>query len=95
VFELLPRRVRRIFPRHPGMDRDSPFRERSLGRQNRDQRLRLVAFCGESGFRIGTGNFAHRNPAEAADKGADRATCASNLHSLSADVLKAEREIIL
>jgi hypothetical protein len=25
---------------------------------NRDQRLRLVAFCGENGFRIGTGNFA-------------------------------------
>ena len=77
------------------MDRDSPFRERSLGRQNRDQRLRLVAFCGENGFRIGTGNFAHRNQAEAPDKRAERATCASNLHLLSADVPKTERKIML
>ena len=28
----------------------------------------LVVFCGEDGFRIRTGNFAHGNPADAADQ---------------------------
>jgi hypothetical protein len=37
----------------------------------RGQRLRLVAFGGENRFRIGTGNFAYRDPADSADKRAD------------------------
>jgi hypothetical protein len=48
----------------------SPSRGKSAGKQNRGQGARLqlrswlVAFRGEDRFRIGAGNFAHRNPAD-------------------------------
>ena len=70
VFNRFLRRVRRILRYHRRTDRDSLLRE-VVRKQNRGQRLRLAAFRGENRFRIGAGNFAHRNPAEAADKRAD------------------------
>jgi hypothetical protein len=48
-----------------------PFRERSLGRQDRGQRLQLVAFRRKDRFGIGAGNFADRNPADATNQRAD------------------------
>ena len=48
-----------------------PLKEEVYGEQNRGQRPRLQPFRGEDGFRIGAGNFAHGNPAEATNQRAD------------------------
>jgi len=54
-----------------------PLLGKSAGKQNRGQRPRpqlrswLVAFRGKHRIRIGAGNFAHSDPAEAADERAD------------------------
>ena len=53
-------------------ERRPVLRERSLGREDRGQRLRLVAFRGENRFRIGAGNFAHSNPADATNQRSDQ-----------------------
>jgi hypothetical protein len=54
-----------------------PLQREVYSEQNRGQRPRLQLqpllqpFRGEDRFRIGAGNFAHRNPANAADQRAD------------------------
>lgn len=45
-----------------------PLQGEPLGGQNRGQQLWLGAFRGENRFRIGPGNFAYRDPADAADE---------------------------
>src|SRR5882724_400452 len=65
TFHLGLRRVREVFRCHLRNARESPFGGKSPG-----NRL-LVAFRGEDGFWIGAGNFAHRDPANAADQRAD------------------------
>jgi hypothetical protein len=48
-----------------------PLKEEVYSEQNRGWRLRLQPFRGEDRFRIGAGNLAHRNPAEATNQRAD------------------------
>ncbi len=67
------RRVGRIFRCHWRTDQESPFggtlrRTEPQSATLLQLRSWLVAFRGKDGFRIGTGNFAYRDPAESADK---------------------------
>ena len=49
-----------------------PLKEEVYREQDRGRRPRLQPFRGEDGFRIGAGNFAHGNPAEATNQRANQ-----------------------
>src|SRR6266487_6236442 len=70
------RRVGRIFRCHWRTDQESLFGGTLRGTEPQsatllELRSSLVAFRGENRFRIGARNFAHRDPAESADKRAN------------------------